>query len=90
MKFPKIGFDKLKNEGTDSVTVKERRKFLQLGLAVAGVYAGGKILSLTSVIGTAHASGGVDSIEKYPYNPHYSMVIRQSLCIDCELCVDGL
>lgn len=89
MKFPKIGFDKLKNEGTDSVTAQERRKFLQLGLAVAGVYAGGQILSLTSVIGTAHAAGGVDSIEKYPYNPHYSMVIRQSLCIDCELCVEA-
>ena len=87
MKFPKIDFDKLKNEGTDSVTVRERRKFLQLGLAVAGVYAGGRILSLTSVIGTAHAAGGIGSVTKYPYNPHYSMVIRQSLCIDCELCV---
>lgn len=87
MKFPKIGFDALKNEGTDSVTARERRKFLQLGLAIAGVYAGGKILSLTSVIGTAHAAGVVHSIERYPYNPHYSMVIRQSMCIDCELCV---
>lgn len=89
MKFPKIDLDSLKNEGTESVTPQERRKFLKLGLAIAGVYAGGKILSLTSVIGTAHAAGGVEFVEKYPYNPHYSMVIRQSLCIDCEKCIDA-
>ena len=56
MKFPNINLDNLKNEGTDSVTEKERRKFLKLGLAICGVYAGGKILSLTSIVGTAHAS----------------------------------
>lgn len=90
MKFPRINLDELKNEGTESVTTRERRKFLKLGLSVAGVYAGGKILSLTSVINTAHASGGgADFVKKYPYNPHYSMVIRQSLCIDCEKCVDA-
>lgn len=42
MKFPKIDLDSLKNEGTESVTPQERRKFLKLGLAIAGVYAGGK------------------------------------------------
>lgn len=89
MNFPKINFDDLKNEGTQSVTAGERRKFLKLGLAIAGVYAGGKVLSLTSLIGTAHASGGSGIVKKYPYNPHYSMVIRQSLCIDCEKCVDA-
>ncbi len=88
MKLPKINFDNLKNEGTSSVTPQERRKFLKLGLAVAGVYAGGKILSLTSIVGTAHASGGGSIVKKYPYNPHYSMIIRQTLCIDCEKCVD--
>lgn len=89
MKFPKLSLDKLINEGTGSVTPQERRKFLKMGLSIAGVYAGGTILSLTSVIGKAHASGGGHFIEKYPYNPHYSMVIRQSLCIDCEKCVDA-
>lgn len=90
MKFPNINLDNLKNEGTESVTPQERRKFLKLGLAVAGVYAGGKILSLTSLVGEAHASGaGTEFVKKYPYNPHYSMVIRQSLCIDCEKCVDA-
>lgn len=90
MKFSQINLDKLKNEGTRSVSTRERRKFLKLGLAIAGVYAGGKILSVTSVINTAHASvGGADFDKNYPYNPHYSMVIRQSLCIDCEKCVDA-
>ncbi len=87
MKFPKINFDALKNEGTGSVTDRERRKFLKLGLAITGVYAGGKVLSLSSMV--AHASGGADLVKKYPYNPHYSMIIRQSLCIDCEKCVDA-
>ena len=65
MKFPKISLDKLKNEGTASVTAQERRNFLKLGLAVAGVYAGGKILGVTSVIGKAHASGGgADFVKK--------------------------
>ena len=80
MKFPKIDLNKLKNEGTESVTIKERRNFLKLGFAITGVYAGGKILSLSSTFsGVAHASDGTDFVEKYPYNPHYSMVIRQSL-----------
>lgn len=85
MKFPAI--DTLKNEGTSSVTLRERRNFLKMGLAVAGVYAGGKVLSLTSLVATGHASSGAAIVEEYPYNPHYSMVIRQALCIDCELCV---
>ena len=90
MNFPKIDLNKLKNEGTESVTVKERRNFLKLGFAITGVYASGKILSLSSVLNdVAYASGGTDFVEKYPYNPHYSMVIRQSLCIDCEKCVEA-
>lgn len=90
MKFPKISLDSLKNEGTESVTSHERRKFMKLGLAITGVYAGGKILSLSSLVGTANASeGGAEIVKKYPYNPHYSMVIRQSLCIDCEKCVEA-
>lgn len=86
MKF--LDIDKLKNEGIKSITSRERRNFMKMGFAIAGVYAGGKILSLTSLVGTSHASGS-SIVEKYPYNPHYSMVIRQSLCIDCELCVEA-
>jgi len=88
MKFPIINFNTMKNDGTSSVTPRERRKFLKLGFVIAGVFAGGKILTLTSITATAQASGG-NGIKKYPYNPHYSMVIRQSLCIDCEKCVES-
>ncbi len=87
MKFPAI--DTLKDEGTASVTSKERRNFLKWGFAIAGVYAGGRILSLTSLVATGHASSGYPIVEKYPHNPHYSMVMRQALCIDCELCVEA-
>ncbi len=89
MKFPKINFDELENEGTGSVTAQERRKFLKLGFAIAGVYAGGKLLSLTSLVGSAQASTGAERAVRDIYSPHYSMVIRQSMCIDCERCVEA-
>lgn len=79
--------DLVHNEGTGSVTSRERRNFLKLGFAIAGVYAGGKILGLTSLVATSHATTSI--VEKYPHNPHYSMVMRVSLCIDCELCMDA-
>ena len=40
--------DELENEGADKLPSEERRKFLQFGLAVTGVYLGGSVLSLTS------------------------------------------
>ena len=88
MRINGIEFDETKNEGTGSVTRMERRKFLKMGFAIAGVFAGGKILGLTSIVGTARASDGVE-VEAYPYSPHYSMVIRQAICIDCERCVEA-
>jgi protein NrfC len=84
MMFRKIDLDNLKKESMDSVTNIERRTFLKMGLAITGVFAGGKILSVMS--NEAFASG-VASGHEYPYKPHYSMVIRQLLCIDCERCM---
>jgi len=86
MNFMRIDLDRLKPEEVDTVTPMERRTFLKLGLAVTGVYAGGKILSLVSNIGTAEAIN-FDPSMKYPYRPHYSMLIRQDRCIDCERCL---
>ena len=84
----KIDFDKLENEGTGSVTSKERRKFLKLGLAITGVYLGGRLLSVRSIPAEAKAAtyGGV---EEYGIEKHYSMMIRQALCIDCEKCMEA-
>ncbi len=88
MNFMRIDLDRLKPEEVDTVTPMERRTFLKLGLAVTGVYAGGKILSLVSNIGTAEAIN-FDPGMKYPYRPHYSMLIRQDRCIDCERCLEA-
>ena len=80
--------DKQKNEGVETLPSEERRKFLQFGLAVTGVFLGGSVLSLTSA-GKVRASsmGPVPPAGKFPYKPHYSMVIRQNRCVDCELCM---
>jgi len=57
-----------------------------MGLGIAGVLAGGTILSVVSKVTEAFASSA-DFVKKYPYRPHYSMVIRQGLCIDCGSCL---
>jgi protein NrfC len=82
----KINLDKLKNEGTASVSGMERREFLRIGLVITGVFAGGSILSAVSNINKVFASHE-EMAEKYPYKPHYGMVLRQGRCIDCERCV---
>lgn len=85
MIFKGFDIEKLKPESLDTIPEMERRKFLKMGLAVAGVFAGGKVLSLISAVNESFAS----TKEKYPYKPHYSMLIYQNRCIDCELCVEA-
>ena len=80
---------RLPSEDMSAITSRERRKFLRMGLAVTGLYLGGTVLSLVSTH-TAKASGGVvPRAGQYPYNPHYSMAIRQARCIDCERCKEA-
>ena len=86
MKIAEI--EKTTPESPDSLPSRERRNLLRIGLAVTGVYLGGKVLSLTSVT-NAFAEGVVPKRGKYPYSPHYAMVIREHLCIGCELCKDA-
>ena len=80
--------ENLKKESPGKLPLLERREFLKMGFVVTGVFAGGTILSLVSNAEKVFASAG-DFAEKYPYKPHYSMVIRQNLCIDCERCLDA-
>lgn len=80
--------ERMESEDVNTLPSAERRKFLKFGLAVTGMYLGGSILSLTSA-GQANASGVVPAVGQYPYNPHYSMVIREKRCIDCELCKEA-
>ncbi|MDA8388297.1 MAG: 4Fe-4S dicluster domain-containing protein [Nitrospiraceae bacterium] len=79
-----IDLDGLKKGGASPSGV-ERREFLKIGLAITGVFAGGTVFSLASNVGRALASPD-EVYKKYPYKPHYSMVIRQNRCIDCERC----
>jgi len=75
------------SEDMSVITSRERRKFLSLGLAITGLYLGGSVLSLVSARGAEASS--IPQAGQYPYNPHYSMVIRERLCIDCERCKEA-
>lgn len=78
----------LVNEGVENLPPLERRTFLRAGFAITGLFLGGSVLSLTT-IRKAHA-GILDNFSgaaKHQYKPHYSMVMRQNLCIDCERCM---
>jgi len=74
------------NEGVEALSGEERREFLKLGLKVTGVFAGGSLLSLVSVVEKVYATPN-QYHEKYPYKPHYSMVLHVDRCVDCEKCI---
>lgn len=82
-------FKKLENEGVENLPSEERRRFLRFGLAVTGVFVGGTVLSLTSARNAESAMGPVPESGKFPYSPHYTMVMRQNRCIDCERCMEA-
>ncbi|HIJ60374.1 MAG TPA: 4Fe-4S dicluster domain-containing protein [Nitrospirae bacterium] len=84
----KIDFDNLKKENIDSISPIERREFLKIGFVVTGIFAGGSVISLISNINKVFASKE-EMKSKYPYKPHYSMVMRQDRCVDCELCKEA-
>ena len=82
----KIKIEGVKQESPENIPLMERRAFLKLGLLITGVFAGGSIFSATSIVEKAFASTR-EFAEQYPYKPHYSMIIHQDRCIDCELCM---
>ncbi|WP_456434415.1 4Fe-4S dicluster domain-containing protein [Thermosulfuriphilus sp.] len=80
--------DGLRNEGTEHLPSEERRRFLKMGLAVTGVFAGGSLLSLVSRVDKVY--GAPESYARaYPYHPHYSMVLKVDQCVDCERCKEA-
>jgi Fe-S-cluster-containing dehydrogenase component len=81
--------ENLQNEGVEDLPSLERRTFLRAGLAITGLFMGGTILSLTSVRNAESAVGTMPMSRTFPYSPHYSMVMRQNHCIDCELCMEA-
>ena len=88
MKFSKLDLENLKKENLDSVSMVERREFLKIGLVITGIFAGGTIMSAISNMNKVYASLE-EAAKKYPYKPHYSMMIRQNRCIDCERCMEA-
>ncbi|MDT8421682.1 MAG: 4Fe-4S dicluster domain-containing protein [Desulfuromonadales bacterium] len=86
MKKQNLNLDEIKNEGIENISVEERRTFLKMGLTLTGIFAGGTMLSAVSSVDKVYASAG-DYAEKYPYKPHYSMVIHGDRCVDCERCL---
>ncbi len=83
-----IDLNNLRKENLDTLPEMERRQFLKIGLVVTGIFAGGSVLSLMSNIDKVFASKE-DLKQRYPYKPHYSMVMRQDRCVDCELCKEA-
>ena len=82
--------EKLQNEGNENLSSSERRTFLKAGLAITGVFMGGTVLSLTSAgKSLAKVSTESNGAPAFPYSPHYSMVMRQNRCIDCERCKEA-
>jgi len=80
---------RLPSEDMSAITSQERRKFLRLGLAITGLYFGGTVLSLVSARDAEASAGTIPVVGQYPYNPHYSMVLRENRCIDCERCKEA-
>lgn len=72
-------------KNSEKISEMDRRDFLKIGLVITGVFAGGSIVSAVSAAEKIFPSGSYE--EKYPYKPHYSMVVRMDRCIGCRLCV---
>ena len=81
------GGENMKHESPEHLPDQERRDFLKIGLIVTGIFAGGTLISLISNVKHLFAPGAYR--EEYPYNPHYTMVIRQDRCIGCQRCMDA-
>jgi Fe-S-cluster-containing dehydrogenase component len=72
---------------SEKISEMDRREFLKIGLAITGVFAGGSIVSAVSAAEKIFPRGTYE--EKYPYQPHYSMVIRVDRCIGCRRCMSA-
>jgi Fe-S-cluster-containing dehydrogenase component len=86
--FNKMKLENMNNEGVENIPMQERRTFMKMGLALTGIFAGGTVFSAVSCIDRVFASSE-EFAGKYPYKPHYSMIIHQDRCIDCERCVEA-
>lgn len=71
----------------EKISEIDRREFLKMGLLITGVFAGGSVFSAVSAVAEIFPYDTYRT--KYPYKPHYCMVIRVDRCIGCQLCMDA-
>lgn len=71
------------------ISLAERRGFLRIGLRVTGVFMGGSVLSLVPIRKVRCELLGASVVGRYPYQPHYAMLIYKDRCIDCERCIEA-
>ena len=71
------------------ISLAERRRFLRFGLRVTGIFMGGSILSLVPIRKVRGELLGASVVGRYPYQPHYAMLIYKDRCIDCERCIEA-
>ena len=74
-------------EKSEKISEMDRRRFLKIGFAITGVFAGGSIVSLVSAAEKIFPPGSF--MDRYPYKPHYCMVVRVDQCIGCRHCMRG-
>ena len=86
MNFNPFEIEKL-TKTSGSISEMDRREFLKIGLVITGVFAGGSLMSVASAAEKVFPNGSIT--QKYPYKPHYSMVIRVDQCIGCLRCEKG-
>ncbi len=72
-------------EKSEEMSEMDRREFLKIGLVITGVFASGTVVSAVSAAEKLFPPGTY--AEKYPYKPHYCMVVRVDQCIGCRLCM---
>ncbi len=78
--------EKLESEDISSISSQERRTFLKAGLSITGLFLSGTVLSLVPAGKNAMAA---ENDNRFPYSPHYSMVMIQNHCVDCHKCMEA-
>ncbi len=77
------------SEDMTTISSHERRTFIKAGLGITGMFMGGTILSLTPSPKSANAFSWETPPGTFPHSPHYTMVMIQNHCVDCQLCMEA-
>jgi protein NrfC len=84
-----FGLKEMEDHGPNFLPWAERRRFLDFGFKVTGVFLGGSLLSLLPVGKVRGRLLGASVVGTFPYQPHYAMIVYPKRCIDCERCMEA-